>query len=88
MGKITDAKINDLVYLKSLNIPGFVCGKGYKCLFDKLADNGSIVCKLIGDPSIYNDKIPTITVKQNHILSIYDHITQAPVYLHDPADGL
>ena len=85
---IKNIKKGDSVYLKTLNIPGFVCSKGYKCIFDHFEHDDTLVCSLIGDPKIYNDKIPIIRVKPHHVLSIYDQVTEAPIYLHNISDGL
>jgi hypothetical protein len=85
---IKNIKKGDSVYLKTLNIPGFVCNKGYKCIFDHFEADDVLICTLLGSPSIYGDKIPTIKVKPNHVLSIYDQNTQEPIYLHNISDGL
>jgi hypothetical protein len=85
---IKNIKKGDSVYLKTLNLPGFVCGKGYKCLFDHFEADDVLICTLIGNPNIYNDNVPMIKVKPHHVLSIYDKDTQAPIYLHNISDGL
>lgn len=71
---------NDIVLLKALNISGFVCHKGFKCILESFLSDNDITCKVANNGFI--------KVKKHNILKIIDSMTNEVVYQDTMEDGL
>lgn len=67
---------NDIITLKSLNIPGFICQRGFECLFQRM------------DGIYYLCNTYELKIQEHQILKIVDSFTGETIYQHKAEDAL
>lgn len=71
---------NDIVFLKALNVSGFVCHKNYKCTLDSIISENKFKCKVSNNGFII--------IQKRDILKVIDSTTNEVVYQDTMEDGL
>lgn len=74
----------DVIIVKALNNPGFVCGIGTILFFNRNINDYTYECSLTTN---FNEK-RFVTIKHHQIINIYSKLNGTELYRHDRSDAL